>query len=564
MKRYYQYLDDVEDGRVLACDALIKSVSRFRKDIAASKKRGARYSFDEGAADKAIGFIEQMVQFEEPFAGIPIHLEPWECFFIAQLFGWKIKSTGKRRFRKAILFMARKQGKTILASAIILYLILFTDGIEGYSLATRQIVANKSFKNLERFIVANKLISPRLKIHKSPRSVYVNANASTYMPLSRDSDLDGLNPAVAHIDELAAQRDGSAYDTLVSGMGTRSEPLTIITSTAAAGLENPLIAEYEYAKQLLDGIIEDDALLVAIYELDKDDHWDDLGVMQKSCPNLGVSVKLDYLAGELRSAKMIPRKATEYKVKYCNLWQASDQTWIPDATWNRTRANVKKHADLFADLGKMPCYLSLDLSTIWDYTALTSYFFSKEADRFWVRHKFYIPEAQIDRKAHEENPSIRKWIEDGLIIATPGECIDYSYLYADIDAAMKAHRVLGIVYDPAKAKEFETTYATRAELVTFRQVALNMSPAAKAWEKAIVDGKICDSNPVMRWMLSNAINKSNPNSGSYFITKNPTATARRRIDGVITSIMAHWSLSNWVLEDSKPKPKLFDLSKITY
>ena len=275
-------------------------------------------------------------------------------------------------------------------------------------------------------------------------------------------------------------------------------------------------------------------------------------------------VKLDYLAGELRSAKMIPRKATEYKVKYCNLWQASDQTWIPDATWNRTRANVKKHADLFADLGKMPCYLSLDLSTIWDYTALTSYFFSKEADRFWVRHKFYIPEAQIDRKAHEENPSIRKWIEDGLIIATPGECIDYSYLYADIDAAMKAHRVLGIVYDPAKAKEFETTYATRAELVTFRQVALNMSPAAKAWEKAIVDGKICDSNPVMRWMLSNAINKSNPNSGSYFITKNPTATARRRIDGVITSIMAHWSLSNWVLEDSKPKPKLFDLSKITY
>ena len=91
-----------------------------------------------------------------------------------------------------------------------------------------------------------------------------------------------------------------------------------------------------------------------------------------------------------------------------------------------------------------------------------------------------------------------------------------------------------------------------------------MSPASKAFEKAIIDGKIIDNNPILRWMMSNAINVVNPNSETYFITKNPTSKARRRIDGVITSIMAYWSLSNWVLEDSKPKPVMLDLSKIRY
>ena len=565
MKKYFRYVDDVNTGRVLACEALTLAVSRFERDLAASKKRGAKWIFDEAEANQAIGFIECLVQFEDQFAGIPITLEPWECFFIAQLFGWRNRKTGRRRFRKALLFMARKQGKTILAAAILLYELLCRPGIEVYSLATKQAVANKGFRYLSEFIAANPDISALVKIHKSPKSIFIESTSSVYVPLSSDGKLDGFRPVVVHIDELAAMTDGGrARRTLLSGMGSTEEPLELITSTASDSLENPLIEEYEYAKQVLDGTLEDDATLVAIYEIDKADKWDDLSVMQKSCPNLGVSVSLEYLAGELKKARLIPAMATEYKTKYCNIFIASDKTWIPDKTWNICRTNRKTHAEVFADLSRLPCYLSLDLSTIWDYTALTRTFYSSAADKYLALHRFYIPKAQVETKVYQESSQIREWIAKGFIVATPGESIDSAYLYADIDAALKAHKVLGIVYDPAKAKEFESTYQDRADLVVFKQVALNMSPAAKAWEKGIVDGKICDDNPVMRWMLSNAINKVNPDSGSYFITKNPTSKARRRIDGVITSIMAYWSLSNWVLEDSKPKPVMLDLSKIRY
>lgn len=564
MKRYYQYVNDVNSGLILACDALTKAISRFERDQAAAKKKGSRWTFDEDRPDKVIEFIERLVQFEEPFAGIPIHLEPWECFFIAQLYGWRNRKTGARRFRKALLFMARKQGKTILASAIILYEILSKPGIEAYSLATKQIIANKSFKNLERFISANDEIKSRLKINKSPRAIYVERNASTYMPLSSDCERDGLNPAVAHIDELSAQKSGDAYDKLTSGMGTRSEPLTLITSTAAASLENPLIAEYEYAKQILEGNVEDDAFLVCIYELDKADKWDDLSMMQKSCPNLGVTVFLDYFADELKRARMIPRRAVEYKTKYCNIWQSESATWIPDHTWTRCRKNARTFAGAFSDLSRLPCFLALDFSTIWDYTALTRYFYSSEADRYLAMHRFYIPAGKAEEKAATETPDIRQWITEGLIVATPGECIDYAYVYRDVDAALKAHKVLGIVYDPAKAKEFEALYESRAPLSPFRQNAAYMSPAAKTWEKAIVDGKICDDNPVLRWMLSNAINKANPDSGSFYITKNPVGRDRRRIDGVVTSLMAFSVLEAWVAEDSRPKPAMLDLSKIKY
>lgn len=563
LKRYYQYVDDVLAGRVLACEALKFAVRRFRRELAASRKRGARWIFDEAKADEIIRFSELLVQFEDPFAGQLIHLEPWECFFLGQLYGWRSRKTGMRRFKKALLFMGRKQGKTIIASVLALFEILTRDGVEAYSLATKQLISNKSFKNLERFTRANPRLMDRLKIHKSPKAIMNDARASSFVPLSSDGDLDGLNPSYAIIDELAAQDNGEAYNILTSGMGARPERLTIIISTAAASLANPLIDEYNYAKKVLDGTLVDDEYLVAIYEYDKGDRWDDLDKLQKSCPNLGVTVPREYFEAELKQAKSIPIRALEYKVKYCNLWQVSNDTWIPDKTWMKCARLASRHPSEPSALAKAPCVIALDFSTIWDWTAATRYYYLASLGTFRAAHRFYIPEAQVETKMHLENPSIRAWIETGLLVATPGECIDYSYVYADLDADLERDDILAITYDPAKAKNFESEFATRATIIPFVQKSANLSPAAKAWEKAIVDDLIMDDNPIARWMVSNAINKLNPNSDSYFITKSQTARGRKRIDGVITSIMAYSVLKAQLAEQAS-RPKIFDLSKIRY
>lgn len=561
MKRYYQYVQDVEGGKVLACDALKKAVARFRADLIASKKKSARYYFDEEQADRVIKFIEKLKHFEEPFTGQPIVLEPWQCFFIGQLYGWRDKKTKLRRFKKAMLFMGRKQGKTILASALALYEIRQKPGIEAYSLATKQLIANKAFKNIRVFIQKNPSLHAHFIIRKSPQSIQCPANESTFTPLSSDSDLDGLNPAYVIIDELAAQESGIAYNTLTSGMGTRSEPLTVIISTAAASLENPLIEEYEYAKQILDGKLADESILAAIYEYDKSDRWDDLSKMQKSCPNLGVSISREYFANELKRAHAVPLAALEYKVKYCNLWQAANNTWIPDTLWSKCRQPYKIDEE---ELAAAPCVIGLDFSTIWDWTAVSRYYWLESQDKYIARHRFYVPADQIQTKQHLENPSMLAWVESGLVVATPGASIDQTYLYKDLDADIESCNLVALTYDPAKAKDFEAQYSQRVTIVPFFQKSANMSPAAKAWEKAIVDEQIVDPSPIMRWMVSNAVNKANMDSGAYFITKHPTQKARKRIDGVISSMMAYAVLHDHVLAMKQPKPKIFDLSKITY
>lgn len=563
MKRYYQYIDDVQSGRVLACDAMHKAVARFVRDLDQASKKSWPYKFDEAKADQVIEFIEHLVQFEEPFAGHSLKLEPWQCFYLGQLYGWRHKKTKRRRFKKALLFMGRKQGKTILASALALYEIFAKPGIEAYGLATKQTIADKSFKYLERFINANTVLKVKTRIVRSPHKlVEVPSTGSQFMPLSSDTKLDGPNPAYCIIDELSTHDSPEAYNTLVSGMGTRSEPLTVIISTASTKQVNPLIEEYAYAKKVLDGSMIDDSFLVSIYEYDPSDKWDDLGAMQKAAPNLGVSTNLSHYADELKLAKAIPSKALEYKTKYCNLWQSSSSVWIPDTLWTRCYSSREKSATP-AELAVAPTIIALDFSTIWDWTAATRYSYVDRLGKYVAQHRFYIPEAQIDTKIHLENPSIRAWIEVGLLVATPGEAIDYAYVFRDLDADLEAYNVLGVAYDPAKAKDFEMQYTSRITILPFAQRAANMSPAAKAWEKAIVDGEIIDDSPILRWMISNAANKIHPDSGSYFITKVDTAKGRKRIDGVITSLMAYSVLRDQIQAQAN-RPKIFDLSQINY
>jgi phage terminase large subunit-like protein len=566
-ERMLAYADAVEDGGVLACDALKKAVARFRRDWKAAKRKGSRWVFDTDAADKIVRNIERLVHFEDPFTGLPIVLELWQCFLVCQLYGWKSRVTGLRRFKKVLWFFARKQGKTILASALALNETTTRAGIEAYALATKQLVSNKSFKNIERFIAHNPALKRRFRIHKSPKAVECPETASVFLPLSSDSDLDGLNPSVAIIDELAAQRNGDAYAMLTSGMGTRPERLTIIISTAAASLDNPLIPEYEYAKKVLDQILEDDELLVAIYEYDKGDRWDDTSKLLKSCPNLGVTTTLEFYEGELKKARSIPRAALEYKTKYCNLWQSSDKTWIPDRTWIRCGKLAAKHERDISpqEIAEAPCTIGLDFAKIHDWTAMSAYFFIKRLDKILARHWFFIPEATVETKVALENSALRDWIERGFVTATPGEIIDYEYIYREIEAFAPEHNLKSILYDPAMASDFRMRYEDHPKItiVPFRQAPMTMGPAAKAWEKAVIEDQILDDSPIMRWMVSCTINAAK-NDAWVIPSKVGAGKYAKRIDGVISSIMAHAGIVPVIHDAKKPKPRLLDLSKISY
>lgn len=561
MKRYYQYVKDVNGRKILACKNLKLAVSRFEHDLAESKSGTSPWIFDEVEADRLIDFMECLVQYEEPFTGQEIVLQNWQCFFLGQLYGWRNRYTGDRRFKKAMLFMGRKQGKTTLASGLTLYELLTKPGIQAYSLATKQEIANIALDNIKAYIEESEELSAVFRAFAY--HVTNMDNRSVFRPLSSDRKLDGKNPAYVIIDELSSHDNAEAYHALTSGMGTRSEPLTIIITTAGYGLDNPMIEEYAYGVDILAGTIKDESYLVAIYEYDKGDRWDDLKKLQKSCPSLNVTAPLEYYETQVLQAQRIPSLAGEYKVKYCNTWEARDNTWISDKVWVDNVGSWGKITLEPGELEAAPCMVSIDFSTIFDWTVVTRYYHIDRIGKDVARHRFYIPEAQVDTKVHLENPSIKAWIEAGMVVATPGESIDYSYVFHDLDEDLEAYNVLAICYDPAKAKDFENEYQNRATIIPFVQKSANISPAAKAWEKAIIDKQFIDDNPIMRWMVSNAINKIHRDSGSYFIAKASSPSGRKRIDGVITSLMAYSMLRSQIQEQAN-RPKIFDLSKIVY
>lgn len=561
MKRYHQYVTDVLNHKILACKNLKLAVARFERDLKESKSKTSQWIFNETEADRLIDFMECLVQYEEPFTGQEIILQNWQCFFLGQLYGWRNRETGARRFKKAMLFMGRKQGKTTMASGLTLYELMTKPGIQAYSLATKQEISNIALDNIKAYIEESEELSAVFRCF----AYYVTntENRSVFRPLSSDRKLDGKNPAYVIIDELSSHDNAEAYHALVSGMGTRSEPLTVIITTAGFGLDNPMIEEYAYGVDLLAGTIKDDSYLVAIYEYDKGDRWDDLKKLKKSCPSLNVTAPLAYYESQVIQAQRIPSLAGEYKVKYCNTWEAKDNTWIGDKVWMDNVGTWGKDALEPGEQEAAPCIIAIDFSTIFDWTVVTRYYYIERLGKDVARHRFYIPEAQVDTKAHLENPSVKVWIESGMVVATPGESIDYSYVFRDLDDDLEEYNVLAICYDPAKAKEFEIEYQNRTTIVPFIQKSSNMSPAAKTWEKGIIDRQFVDDSAVIRWMVSNAVNKIHRDSGSYFITKGSSPSGRKRIDGVITSIMA-FTMLRQMMQEVENRPKIFDLSKIEY
>jgi phage terminase large subunit-like protein len=563
MKRYRQYVKDVKSRKILACKNLKLAVARFERDLAESKAKTSPWIFDEDEADRLIDFLECLVQYEEPFTGQEIVLQDWQCFFLGQLYGWRHRETGIRRFKKAMLFMGRKQGKTTIASGLTLYELMTKPGIQAYSLATKQEIANIALDNIKAYIEESEELSAVFRAFAY--HVTNTENRSVFRPLSSDRKLDGKNPAYVIIDELSSHDNAEAYHALTSGMGTRSEPLTVIITTAGYGLDNPMIEEYSYGTDILSGAIKDDSYLVAIYEYDKGDKWDDLSKLQKSCPSLGVTAPLEYYETQVLQAQRVPSLAGEYKVKYCNTWEARDNTWIHDKTWTDCVGSWGADKPTDEEIAEAPSVVALDFSTIFDWTVATRYTWIERLGKYATAHRFYIPEGQVDTKTHLENPSIKQWISDGIVTATPGEVIDYSYIYADLYADLDAYRILVVTFDPAKSKEFQMEFSSRDELLMpFLQNSKSISPAAKSWEKAVLDKAFVDTSPVMRWMLSNAVNRIHKDSGSYFIAKaSSTSGGRKRIDGVITSLMAFSVLRDRIAAIADA-PKIFDLSKIQY
>ena len=527
---YNEYINDISKGHIPACKKVKQAVLRHINDLKAAEKGTFPYHFDDSYAQRAVDFFGELVHTKGEFAGKKLHPEPWQQFIIAMLYGWRRNDNGLRRFRRAYIQIARKNGKTFFSSGVGLYDLMSEPGSEVYSAATKHDQAMRCFADAKNSV----------KYSKTFRKYITSlAHALTFRDgkmtaLSSDSKtLDGLNPSCAIIDEYHAHKTDELLNVIESGMSSRRQPMLFIITTAGHDRNVPCYEEYERVSKILAGVkgYENETYFCIVYELDPKDDWKNEKNWYKANPNLGVSVKTDDLRIKAKNALQKSTDEVEFRTKNLDVWMNAAEVWITDTKWQKCMKRFDEKR-----LEGLRCWGGIDLSKRLDFTAFTWYF-ALEDGRRYAKHYFFIPEQQIDVKMKTDSYLIRQWIQEGYIYATPGDTVDYDFMFEKILADGKKYDVQEIAYDRNLAEHLIQQLSDVYTCVEFNQSITGMSEPSKDWEKLVVDGKLTDSNPVMRWMVSCASVKPDAN-GNIKPLKPDANKSSKRIDGVITSIMA--------------------------
>ena len=540
---YLEYIREVTAGKVPVCKMVKLAVKRHVADMKKSKAGTFPYYFDQKKAQSAIIFFSLLVHTKGKLAGQKLKPEPWQQFIIAMLYGWRRIDNGKRRFRKAYIQVARKNGKSFLAAGVSLYDLITEPGAEVYSAATKKDQARIVFDDAKKTVQYSK----DLKKYIKPLAHSLTCADGSMKPLASDSNtLDGLNPSCAIIDEYHAHKTTELLDVIDTGMRARQQPLMFIITTAGNNRNAPCFEEYENCKKLLSGAdgYENEEYFCIIYELDKGDDWKEEKNWYKANPNLGISVELDAMRAAYREALLSSTKETAFRTKNLNEWMNIAEAWITEQRWSKCyqRFNETK-------LLKLRCWGGIDLSKRLDFTVLTWYFYIGNGKRY-AKHYFYIPEGQIDAKMKQDSYRIRQWIKEGYIKATPGDTQDFSFMYNQICEDSKKYEIEEIAYDRNLAEHLIQGLEAEFNCVEFSQSIIGMSEPSKAWEQAVAEGIIIDNNPVMAWMVSCTTVKPDAN-GNIKPIKPDTNKTSKRIDGVITSIMANNRLEVAIADEEK-------------
>jgi phage terminase large subunit-like protein len=558
----YRYCDEVLAEKQVAGELERRYVERFYHDLDHGAERGLY--FDEDAARNVLEFFPNVLVLPDGRGTNAFRLEPFQCAFIAQLFGWKRESDGLRRYRVAYFDIGRKNGKTALVAGIG-HALLTIDGEYGaevFSVATKKAQANVSHRAARSMARRSEVLSQELIVFprvEGPRNVdgvitYPPLGASWYV-LGRDSKTeDGSAPHAGLVDEYHAHRDAELYSILETGMGARSQPLMIVTTTAGFDVASPCFEMRADVIQLLRNFDNptgphDDTTLGVIYTLDgydrgsahrEPDDPHDPTVWRKSNPGLGTIKNPDQLSRLSDQAKRINSKLPSYLVKECNVWTNAAQSWLPVGSWVQCPSDPIP----WEQWRGRRCWAGLDLASRNDLCAFVLVS-EREAGGLDVYVRCWTNEHAVRNWQHAKGSSAwQGWVRQGFLHANPGDTIDYGPVEAFVLEAAEHVQLERVLYDPWNAaRTVQHLEDAGIELQQVRQGFGSMNNPMKELEQLILRQQINGGgNPVLDWALRNVQSKSDP-AGNI---KPDRSLSSGKIDPAVALIMA---VAGW-LEDS--------------
>lgn len=529
VEKAVEYAEGVVGGSVVACEKIRLACKRFICDLERQSSDEFEYRFDVAAAERVCKFIELLPHTKGKWAAKRelIELQPWQCFIVCNLFGWLRKSDGLRRFREAYLQIPRKNGKSLLAAAIALYMFVADGefGAEVFSGATSEKQAWEVFRPARLICKRTPELTEHYGVDVNAKNLCVPSDGSMFEPIIGNPG-DGSSPHCAVIDEYHEHATDSQYDTMQTGMGARDQPLMLAITTAGSNIGGPCYEKAQDAEKVLNGTFVDESMFVVMFEADAADQWDSDEALAKANPNLGVSVSREFLERQRLLARRSASKQNAYRTKHLNQWVGARSAWLNMLSWQKAKRDI-----CLDDFRGEDCILGLDLAHKTDVAALSAVF---RRDDQWFTFCFgFVPE-----KALEENDKYRSLQHLDNFIVTPGNATCYATIEEKAKWFAANFNVLSVAFDPWQAAMMaQRLMSAGLDAVEYRHTVQKMSDPTKEVEALVLDDKLHhDGDPLLTWFMGNVMTKLDE-KGNVYPTKD-TKDSPNKIDGAIATIMA--------------------------
>lgn len=541
--RVEDYVDGVLSGSIVACERVKDAVRRYKADLAKQSTDDFPYYFDRHWATSVCQFFPIMLRHSiGEFAGRPLELEDWQLFGIWNIFGWKRDADNSRRFRKVYWSMARKNGKSTLAAGICLFLgVGDVDPATSRPESVAQILLTATKKEQADVVYSEtkrmREQSPWFTKETNDKNDQISfARTGSYIrKVSSDKPFDGLNPHCVVMDELHSwgEHHRKFYDTMVTGSGSRSQPLHLIITTAGADDSHLWLENYNYAVSVMKGEFKDESLFAIIYELDKEDDPSDSSLWLKSNPNLNVSVKLDYLKQRWKEDSRNALGINRFVRYHGNRIVSSTEKAFNTDSFDKCIKDISdwKQADAFGggvDLGARD-----DLAA---YAVCARFRIGNDTEgrplyRYEAKVRPYIAE---DTKRDLSVMPFAQWIYTEQIKKAKYPIEELS---KDLIAECADIGVQTVAYDPYNGQQLGETLE-KAGIVGARmaQNPSNFNEAIRDFIKLLEDGRFTfEGGELLKWCAGNAI-IAKDRQDRYMFDK---AKSKDKIDPIVAIVMAY-------------------------
>lgn len=535
VEKAIEWAREVVSGDWRACLLVVQACTNFLHDLDEAAAGRGRWEFRRSTAEASMLFCEQMRNVKGPMAGQPLQLMGWQRMVMTAMFGFYDKARDTRRYKQAVIYIPKGNGKSSWMAAVALY-VTFCEGeggAEGYTAAVTREQARIVFDMAQQMTVKSPGFREAYGVDVKANAIFQMASASRLIPISSDAkSLDGLNVHIGICDEVASHKTAEVYDVLFTATAKRRHPMLISISTASSNAHGIGKQLWNMAVRVTENPEENSSLFPLIFTTDDgDDPWLE-STWIKANPGWGISVQAEAIHGIMRQARSNPAQEAVAMTRHLNIWAGADEALFSMRSWHAC-----KNADLRLDDFKgRDCIIGLDLASKIDLAAKVLVFptYDKASGQlsYAVFTRCYLNEEAV---LQARNPSYPGWAKDNHLLITDGNETDFSVIEEELIADAKLYKVREIAYDPWAATQLAQRLSSiRLPVIEFPANTRNFSEPTKELDAAMHGMRLeHDGNPVMAWCIGNVVGRFDARGNVY----PKKERVENKIDAAIALIM---------------------------